>query len=90
MLSSQIDSPNFAHILGRTFRDVLEKTYLDQSATVEGLLPATFEVVFLSGWAPSDTQPKPLRPGSAAARLADAAGSRSLPRERSRASPPLA
>lgn len=35
---------------------------------------ATFEIVFLTGWAPSDTQQKPLRPGSAQARLADALG----------------
>ena len=33
---------------------------------------ATFEFMFLSGWAPSADQPKPLRPGSASARLADA------------------
>lgn len=33
---------------------------------------ATFDLVFLTGWAPSDTQPKPLRPGSATTRLEDA------------------
>ncbi len=40
----------------------------------DGRVPATFEVVFLSGWAPSPDQQKPLRPGSAAKRLADALG----------------
>lgn len=35
---------------------------------------ATFQTVFLTGWAPSETQQKPLRPGSARARLADALG----------------
>lgn len=35
---------------------------------------ATFELIFLSGWAPHDSQQKPLRPGSAKARLADALG----------------
>ncbi len=35
-------------------------------------IPATFETICLTGWAPADTQPKPLRPGSAAQRLADA------------------
>jgi SAM-dependent methyltransferase len=39
-----------------------------------GRIAATFEVVFLTGWAPAEGQPKPLRPGSAAARLADALG----------------
>jgi SAM-dependent methyltransferase len=33
---------------------------------------ATFEVIFLTGWAPHDSQQKPLRPGSATNRLADA------------------
>ncbi|MEZ5911101.1 MAG: methyltransferase domain-containing protein [Paracoccaceae bacterium] len=36
---------------------------------------ATFETVFLTGWAPDPGQPKPLRPGSATHRLADALGS---------------
>ncbi len=35
---------------------------------------ATFEVVTLTGWAPAESQQKPLRPGSAKARLADALG----------------
>jgi SAM-dependent methyltransferase len=35
---------------------------------------ATFEMIFLSAWAPDDSQPKPLRPGAAKARLADALG----------------
>jgi hypothetical protein len=39
-----------------------------------GRIPATFEMVFLTGWAPHDSQQKPLKPGSAAARLADALG----------------
>lgn len=43
-------------------------------ATPEGHLPATFELVFLTGWAPHDSQQKPLRPGSAMARLADVLG----------------
>lgn len=40
----------------------------------EARIRATFELIFLTGWAPSDTQQKPLRPGSAASRLADALG----------------
>jgi SAM-dependent methyltransferase len=43
-------------------------------ANPEGRLPATFELVFLTGWAPHDSQQQPLRPGSAKARLADALG----------------
>ena len=40
----------------------------------DGGITATFEFVFLTGWAPDASQQKPLRPGSAAARLADALG----------------
>ena len=36
------------------------------------LIPATFETVALTGWVAHDSQQKPLRPGSAVARLADA------------------
>ena len=39
-----------------------------------GHLRATFELIFLTGWAPDASQPQPLRPGSAKARLADALG----------------
>jgi SAM-dependent methyltransferase len=35
-------------------------------------ITTTFDLVFLTGWSPSDSQPKPLRPGSAATRLEDA------------------
>jgi SAM-dependent methyltransferase len=39
-----------------------------------GRIPATFEIVWLAGWAPGPNQPKPLRPGSAAVSLASAIG----------------
>jgi SAM-dependent methyltransferase len=44
---------------------------------------ATFEIIFLTGWAPHADQQKPLRPGSAARRLSDALGAPEtpLPRE---------
>jgi len=37
----------------------------------DGRIPATFEIVTLTGWAPSADQPQPLRPGSAETRLAE-------------------
>ncbi|MCA3728241.1 MAG: methyltransferase domain-containing protein [Phenylobacterium sp.] len=43
-------------------------------ADPDGRLPATFEILTLTGWSPSETQQKPLRPGSAKVRLADALG----------------
>jgi hypothetical protein len=48
--------------------------YAARFADADGRLPATFEFVWLSGWAPHESQQKPLRPGSAKARLADALG----------------
>ena len=48
--------------------------YAERFADPDGRLPATFEFVWLSGWSPHESQQKPLRPGSAKARLADALG----------------
>ncbi|WP_300056816.1 methyltransferase domain-containing protein [uncultured Roseobacter sp.] len=56
-------------------RRLFEETsrlYAEHFATSTGRIPATFEMVFLTGWAPDDSQQKPLRPGSAQQRLADA------------------
>ncbi|WP_375266560.1 SAM-dependent methyltransferase [Planktotalea sp.] len=57
-----------------TQRSVFERCaeLYDQTFSEDGKIIATFEFLFLSGWAPSADQPKPLRPGSATTRLADA------------------
>lgn len=52
--------------------------YAERSADTDGRLRATVEIVSLSGWAPHESQQKPLRPGSARARLADALGAREV------------
>jgi SAM-dependent methyltransferase len=46
--------------------------YADRYPDEAGRIRATFEVIFLTGWAPHESQQKPLRPGSAKARLAEA------------------
>lgn len=46
--------------------------YADAFPAEDARIAATFELVFLTGWCPHDSQQKPLRPGSAAARLAEA------------------
>jgi hypothetical protein len=46
--------------------------YAERFADPDGRVRATFEMVWLSGWAPHESQQQPLRPGSAKARLADA------------------
>ena len=63
----------------RALMDRTEAIYRDNFADAQGRLPATVETLFLTGWAPSDTQQKPLRPGSAAARLAEALGTTETP-----------
>lgn len=46
--------------------------YAERFSDPDGRIRATFSIVHLSGWAPHESQQKPLRPGSAKARLADA------------------
>ena len=58
-------------------RDTLAATlarYAASDSDGQGLLAATFDIVYLTGWAPHESQQQPLRPGSAKARLADALG----------------
>jgi hypothetical protein len=53
--------------------------YSENFADNEGRIRATFEMIFLTGWAPDESQQKPLRPGSATVRLADVLGSTESP-----------
>jgi SAM-dependent methyltransferase len=57
--------------------------YAERFAGPDGRVPATFEIVTLTGWAPHASQQQPLRPGSARMRLADALGTveHRLPRD---------
>jgi hypothetical protein len=57
----------------------MAEIYAERFADRDGRIRATFEIVWLSGWAPHESQQKPLRPGSAARRLADALGTREIP-----------
>ncbi len=57
----------------------MTEIYAERFADPDGRLRASFEVVWLSGWAPHDSQQKPLKPGSAARRLADALGAQEIP-----------
>ncbi|MGC3937974.1 methyltransferase domain-containing protein [Roseobacter sp. EG26] len=65
--------------LKRQIVDVASRLYTDQYTTSNGRISATFEMVFLTGWAPDESQPKPLRPGSAQQRLADALAATETP-----------
>jgi len=50
----------------------MTQIYGERFADPDGRIRATFDVIWLSGWAPHDSQQKPLRPGSAKASLAEA------------------
>jgi SAM-dependent methyltransferase len=60
--------------LRRTTLARMIETYAECFADPDGRICATFEIVWLSGWAPHASQQQPLKPGSARARLADALG----------------
>ncbi len=57
----------------------MAEIYAQRFADADGRLRATFEIMWLSGWAPHPGQQQPLKPGTAKARLADALGTRELP-----------
>jgi NADH dehydrogenase [ubiquinone] 1 alpha subcomplex assembly factor 5 len=48
------------------------EAYHDQFARPDGRIEATFEIVYLTGWAPHESQQQPLKPGSATIKLEDA------------------
>jgi SAM-dependent methyltransferase len=78
--------------LAARLRQATRRRVMDRAAQIyvgtygddEGRITATFDILTLTGWAPHGSQPKPLRPGSAAQRLADALNTAEspLPRER--------
>ena len=57
----------------------MAEIYAERFADSDGRLRATFEIVWLSGWAPHPDQQQPLKPGSATTRLADALGAQEIP-----------
>jgi SAM-dependent methyltransferase len=74
MGETNVLSARLRHPTQRAVFDTANRIYQSHYANDAGRFPATFDIITLTGWAPSDSQPKPLRPGSAQARLADALG----------------
>jgi SAM-dependent methyltransferase len=56
----------------------MAEIYAERFADEDGRVRATFEIAWLSGWAPHPDQQQSLKPGSARARLADALGTREI------------
>jgi len=50
----------------------MAQIYAERFSDPDGRIRATFDIVWMSGWAPHDSQQKPLKPGSARMSLADA------------------
>lgn len=69
VLAERHPKPLTRQVLARAFQ-----IYAERFAEPDGRLPATFEILTLTGWAPDPSQQKPLKPGSAKMRLADALG----------------
>lgn len=73
-LQARLRHPTRRAVLGRA-----AALYAEHYGTTSGRVAAEFEIITLTGWAPDDSQPQPLRPGSARARLADALNTRETP-----------
>jgi hypothetical protein len=50
----------------------MSQIYANRFSDSDGRIRATFDVIWLSGWAPHESQQKPLKPGSAKASLEEA------------------
>ncbi len=61
----------------------MAEIYAQRFADADGRIRATFDILWLSGWAPHASQQRPLKPGSAARRLSDVLG-RASRRDQSR------
>ena len=57
--------------LNRRILDRLEEIYRDRYPAANNRIRATFEIIYLTGWAPHESQQKPLKPGAAKTRLAN-------------------
>ncbi|MBX9592061.1 MAG: methyltransferase domain-containing protein [Hyphomonadaceae bacterium] len=55
------------------------QVYAERFGRAGSRIPATFEIITLTAWAPHESQQKPLQPGTAKTRLADALGTREQP-----------
>jgi len=58
----------------RTTWKRVEEIYTDRFSDADGRVRASFQIVWMSAWSPHESQQKPLKPGSAKQRLADALG----------------
>ena len=67
------------HTPSRSFWPEVARLYAERYAEPDGRIPATFQVITVTGWAPHPAQQKALRPGSARQGLAAALGTEEKP-----------
>jgi len=77
-LAGRLRHPTRREVLVRAAQ-IYDETHPDPENP--GRVRATFDLIFLTGWAPDQSQQKPLRPGSAKMPLADALASMRKPQE---------
>ncbi|MES0826722.1 methyltransferase domain-containing protein [Ruegeria sp. SCP11] len=70
-LSNRMKRPTRRQVFARA-----QQIYADHFSTPQERLVATYELICLTGWSPDESQQKPLRPGSAQTRLAEALGTK--------------
>ena len=66
--------------LSRRLLARMSEIYFDRFSDPDGKVRASFEIIWLSGWAPAAGQPQPLRPGSGKFSLADAVQKANTPK----------
>jgi NADH dehydrogenase [ubiquinone] 1 alpha subcomplex assembly factor 5 len=59
------------HYRPKRFFDRVEDIYKAQHGNADGTMPVAFELIYLHGWAPHESQQQPLRPGSAETSLTE-------------------
>ncbi len=71
--SSKIRTP-----LNKALLHSMTDYYREHFSEQDGRILATFDIIYACGWSPHESQPKPLRPGSAQKSIADALGTYEL------------
>ncbi len=85
-LMAELRAAGLTNVLYERSRRPLRRRVLARASAIyesryrssAGRVRATFEIITMTGWAPHESQQKPLAPGSAKARLADALGTREI------------
>nr|WP_245198626.1 methyltransferase domain-containing protein [Jiella mangrovi] len=77
MGAANISTERSRRPVGRRFFLRAAEIYAERFSDPDGRIRASFDVLYLSGWAPHESQQKPLKPGSAKARLASVLNDRS-------------